>query len=286
MDPTRRPSDWPMGAHSRVVVCRPHRWHVQEMGEGPLLLMIHGAGGATQSWRHLMPLLAQTHRVIAMDLPGQGMTKLGARQRCGLRYMAEDLDRLCAQEGWHPEAIIGHSAGTAIALEMTRQRPAQQVVGINAALGNFKGLAGLLFPAMAKALALTPMVARIFTASAAQPASVRRLIEGTGSTLPDDDLRWYRALVSDRDHVDGTLAMMAQWDLNPLLRALPGHEAKTLLITGNLDKAVPPTTSADVAAQMSNARHINLPNLGHLAHEEDAPAIQALISSFLHEANA
>ena len=209
-----------------------------------------------------------------------------AYSRERLRERAEDLDRLCAQEGWHPTAIIGHSAGTAIALEMTRQRAAQQVIGINAALGNFKGLAGLLFPLMAKALAMTPMVARIFTASAAQPASVRRLIEGTGSTLPDEDLRWYRALVNDRDHVDGTLAMMAQWDLNPLLRALPGHEAKTLLITGSLDKAVPPATSQDVAAQMSNARHLQLPNLGHLAHEENASAVLAPILSFLHEANA
>lgn len=285
MDPERRPPDWPMAAHSRVVACRPHRWHVQEMGEGPLLLLIHGAGGATQSWRHLMPMLARTHRVVAVDLPGQGMTRLGARQRCGLRHMAEDLDRLCMQEGWVPHTIIGHSAGTAIALEMTRQRDAQRVVGINAALGNFKGLAGLLFPMMAKALAMTPMVARIFTASAAQPASVRRLIEGTGSTLPDEDLRWYRALVNDRDHVDGTLAMMAQWDLNPLLRALPGHAAKTLLITGSNDKAVPPTTSRDVAGKMANARYVQLPDLGHLAHEENAAAVLAPILEFLHEAN-
>jgi len=275
-----------MAAHSRIVSCRPHRWHVQEMGTGPLILLIHGAGGATQSWRHLMPLLAESNRVVAMDLPGQGLTQLGARQRCGLRHMAEDIDRLCAQEGWDPTLIIGHSAGAAIALEMTRQRPAQRVIGINAALGNFKGLAGLLFPIMAKALAMTPMVARIFTASAAQPASVRRLIEGTGSTLPDDDLRWYRTLVSDRDHVDGTLAMMAQWDLNPLLRALPGHGAKTLLITGENDKAVPPATSRDVAEAMPQARHINLPDLGHLAHEEDAPRVLAEIRRFMQEANA
>lgn len=286
MDASRRPADWPMGEHSRVINSRPHRWHVQEMGDGPLLLLIHGAGGATQSWRHLMPLLAQTHRVVAIDLPGQGMTRLGARQRCGLRHMAEDLSTLCAQEGWDPHTIIGHSAGTAIALEMTRETDARHVIGINAALGNFKGLAGLVFPMMAKALAMTPMVARVFTASAAQPASVRRLIEGTGSTLSDDDLRWYRALVSDRDHVDGTLAMMAQWDLNPLLRALPGHPAKTLLISGTRDRAVPPKTSLDVAAKMPFGRAVSLPDLGHLAHEENAAAVHAPIMDFLHEANA
>ncbi|WP_370398920.1 alpha/beta fold hydrolase BchO [Sulfitobacter sp. JB4-11] len=280
------PADWPMADASRMIDCRPHRWHVQEMGDGPLLLLIHGAGGATQSWRHLMPLLARTHRVVAMDLPGQGMTRMGARQRCGLHHMAEDITALCTQEGWEPEAIIGHSAGAAIALQMTLAKGAPPVVGLNAALGNFKGLAGLLFPMMAKALALTPMVARIFTASAAQPASVRRLIEGTGSTLRDEDLRWYRRLVSDRDHVDGTLAMMSQWNLTPLLRALPRHHARALLITGARDRAVPPSTSAEVAARMPDAEHITLPDLGHLAHEENAAAVLAPILDFLHEENA
>ena len=139
------------------------------MGEGPLLLLVHGAGGATQSWRHLLPLLATSYRVVAMDLPGQGFTKSGAQQRMGLVTMAQDLSGLCLDQGWEPKAIIGHSAGGAIALEMARHmHPAPPVIGINAALGNFKGLAGLVFPLMAKALAMTPWVARMFTASTAQ----------------------------------------------------------------------------------------------------------------------
>ena len=64
--------------YSRQVMHRPHRWHIQEAGKGPLLLLIHGAGGATHSFRSLFPLLAQTSRVVAVDLPGQGFThKIG-----------------------------------------------------------------------------------------------------------------------------------------------------------------------------------------------------------------
>lgn len=284
MDWARHGADWPLSDHSRFVDVRPHRWHIQEMGEGPLLLLIHGAGGATQSWRHLMPLLAQHYRCVAMDLPGQGFTRQGTSGRCGLRTMAADIATLCTDQGWQPAALIGHSAGAAIALQMaSKMDPAPPVIGLNAALGNFKGLAGLLFPLMAKALYMAPFVARIFTASASNPQSVVRLIEGTGSRLSAEELRWYRALVGDENHVDGTLAMMAQWNLDPLLRALPRHPSPTLLITGDRDKAVPPDTSAKAAARMPAGRALSLPGLGHLAHEEDAQAVVEPILEFLKE---
>ncbi len=284
MNWARHEASWPHAAHSRFVFCKPHRWHVQDMGDGPLLLLIHGAGGGTQSWRHLMPLLARDYRVIAIDLPGQGFTKSGAGQRLGLVPMAQDLSGLCLDQGWEPDAIIGHSAGAAIALEMTRHMSAAPpVIGINAALGNFKGLAGLIFPVMAKALAMTPLVARFFTASTSRQGSVQRLIDGTGSKLPPEDLQWYRALINDEGHVNGTLGMMAQWKLDPLLRALPELPTQTLLITSDHDKTVPPKTSQSVVAGMPNASTVSLPGLGHLAHEEDAQTVYAVIAEFLND---
>lgn len=282
MDWARQGKDWPHAEHSRFVEVTPHRWHIQEMGKGPLLLLIHGAGGATQSWRHLMPLLARDHRVVAMDLPGQGFTRPGSQRRFGLGPMAEDLGALMADQGWQPTALIGHSAGAAIALELARgMDPAPPVVGINAALGNFEGLAGLLFPLMAKALSMAPFVARVFTASAGNPQSVARLIAGTGSTLSQEEMRHYRSLVGDPAHVDGTLAMMAQWDLRDLLDALPSHPAPTLLLAAEGDRAVPAATSRRVAARMPRADYVLLPGLGHLAHEEAPEAVAEPILSFL-----
>jgi magnesium chelatase accessory protein len=271
---------WPMAEHSRMVLCRPHRWHVQEAGEGPTLLLIHGAGGATQSWRGLFPLLARSHHVVAVDLPGQGFTQMGARGRCGLDPMAEDLRTLIRQEGWAPKAIIGHSAGAAVALRLVEGGLRVPVIGINAALANFKGVAGWLFPAMAKVLALTPMTANVFAATASE-STVRGLIKGTGSRLEAEGMALYLRLIRNRTHVDATLTMMAQWQLDGLLERLPGIRVPVDLIVGLADGAVPPVTSRQAAARLPDARVIEMPGLGHLAHEEAPAEVAAVIAQVL-----
>lgn len=274
---------WPMADTSRKVLCRPHRWHVQEAGTGETLLLVHGAGGATQSWRGIFPVLAQTHHVIAIDLPGQGFTEIGARGRCSLAHMAEDIAALMTQEGWQPHAIIGHSAGAAIALELARQGRVSHVIGINSALSNFRGVAGWLFPMMAKALAINPLTAKLFSATAS-PSSVHNLIKGTGSTLDSAGEAFYLRLVRDAGHVDATLSMMAQWSLNGLSESLPNIDAHVDLIVAAGDKAVPPASSLDAVNILPNAQSHLIEGLGHLAHEEDPDQIVALIRACLQAA--
>ena len=62
--PARIPADWPMRGHSRAVHVRPHLWHVQVMGTGPLVLLLHGAGASTHTWRSLAPLLAKHYTLV------------------------------------------------------------------------------------------------------------------------------------------------------------------------------------------------------------------------------
>jgi magnesium chelatase accessory protein len=282
MDWARDLPGWPHAAHSRRVAHPPHRWHVQEMGEGETLLLIHGAGGSTHSWRGLMPLLARRRHVVALDLPGQGFTRAGTKSRCSLPLMSDDIAAFTEAQGWRPVAVIGHSAGAAIALELARRlAPQPRVVGLNAALGNFEGVAGWLFPMLAKALALNPFSATMLTMGGASPARTRRLIESTGSTLDEAGLRLYARLVGDRGHVDATLKMMSQWRIDPLLDMLPTIDAPTLFVTGDRDTAVPPATSDRAAARMPQAEVRHLPGLGHLAHEEDPQAAAAEIEAFL-----
>ncbi|OZA18171.1 MAG: magnesium chelatase [Rhodobacterales bacterium 17-64-5] len=276
------PANWPFRDTSRHVACKPHLWHVQEMGSGPLVLLIHGAGGATQSFRHLIPLLMADYRVVAVDLPGQGFTVLGARQRCSLDLMAEDLASLIAQEGWHPKAIIGHSAGAAIALRLAELLPIKAVVGINAALGTFEGVAGWIFPVLARALALAPFVPSLFSKLAGTPAQVRQLIASTGSHLDPAGKALYLHLLRMPSHVGATLLMMAQWQLEGLLRRLPGLAVPSLLITAAKDSAVPPAVSQRAARTMPDARWVDIPGFGHLVHEEAADLVADAVLAFLN----
>ncbi len=276
-------ADWPLSQYSRQVLHKPHRWHLQDVGAGPLLLLIHGAGGATHSWRHLIPLLSPHFRIVAIDLPGQGFTQLGARHRCGLDAMAEDILSLCRAENLHPRAIIGHSAGGAIALHMAELMGPHppQIIGINAALEPFGGVPGILFPLMAKTIAALPLAADLFSATASQGKRVERIIKGTGSSLSPEDIAYYRKLVASRSHVNATLLMMAQWRLEPLLERLLGNVAETVLIVGDRDTAVQPSTSKNAAAKMPNAVCKVLRGLGHLAHEEDAARVADVILAAL-----
>lgn len=274
---------WPHAVHSSFVDVRPHRWHVQRMGSGPPLVLLHGAGASTHSWRHLMPLLADRFDVIAPDLPGHGFTT-AARGRAGLDAVARDVAALLDALEVDRPRLIGHSAGAAVALRLSLDRGPRPVATINGAFEAFDGIAAWLFPVMAKALTLNPLAVPAITAFAS-PRRTRALLEGTGSRVDDEGAALYHALLSDRGHVSGTLAMMASWRLERLHREAGGHDAPVLVLAGARDATVPPRVSRDMGARLPDARLETLP-LGHLAHEEAPDQVAGALSSFLDAARA
>ena len=274
------PEGWPHREVSERISVAPHDWHVQAMGEGPTVLLIHGSGGATHSWRGIMPLLARRRRVIAVDLPGQGFTRAG-RPRFSLDAMAADLSALALSRGWAPGAVVGHSAGAAVALRMALDAvpPPERIVGVNAALGSFEGAAGIVFPAAARALVANPLTGFVVSRFASE-AATRRMLASMGSEIDADGLRAYARLFASPGHVQATLSMMARWDLAPLRRRLPEVTTPVLLIVGEGDRAVPPSVSEAAAGLLPDARVERLSG-GHLVHEERPRETAAAIEAFL-----
>jgi magnesium chelatase accessory protein len=278
----RMPKDWPNRSFARRIASQPHDWCVLDIGSGPVILLLHGAGGSGHSFRSLIPHLTPHYRVIVPDLPGQGFTRAGQRGRLGLDAMAVDLLQLCKNENWTPAAIIGHSAGAALALRMAElsTSPAP-VVGINAALGLFEGAAGVLFPLMAKVLALVPLLPTVISKLWGTPAKVDALLASTGSQIEPAGRAQYLALVQDTAHIEGTLGMMAQWQLDRLLARLPMIATPILLIASSGDRAVPASISQRAMEELPLGEIVLLPKYGHLVHEEAANAVADVVLPWL-----
>lgn len=271
-------ADWPNRASSHLVEAGGVHWHVQMMGEGPVALLLHGAGAATHSWRDLAPLLAKRYRIIAPDLPGHGFSSMNGARTQSLPGMAKAVVALLDTLGAAPEIMIGHSAGAAVATRaaLDHALPAARIIALNGALSPFRGLAGHFLPTMAKALFLNPLAPRYFAWSANRGA-VTRLLEGTGSRIDARGTALYARLFGNPAHVEGALTMMAHWDLRALDRDLPRLSTPLDLIVTENDRTVPPDGACKLAARLSCARLHALPRLGHLAHEEDPALFARLI---------
>ena len=272
-------ADWPNRAASRFVEASGLRWHLQEMGpaDAPPLLLLHGTGAATHSWAGLAPRLAERFRVLAPDLPGHGFTDPLPPGRLSLPGMAAAVRDLLGRLGVAPDVVVGHSAGAAILVRLCLDGlDPRLLVGLNAALTPFPGIAAVLFPSLARMLFLNPITPRVF-AWTADRAAVERLIHGTGSRLDPHALDLYRRLFSRPSHVAGALGMMANWDLASLDRAIARLAVPTLLVVGGNDKAIAPDTAFALKDRLRDARVSLLRNLGHLAHEEDPERVAGLI---------
>lgn len=269
---------WPLHAASRFVSAAGVRWHVQMLGQGPVLLLLHGTGASTHSWRALAPRLAPHARVLSVDLPGHGFSTALPDRQMSLPGMAAALGGLVQALGLQVAWVLGHSAGAALGAQMLLdgRLAARGLLALNGALLPLGGLAGWLFPPAARLLAAVPGVPRLVARRATDLRAVRALIQGTGSELDVDGLALYARLMQDPQHVQGLLAMMAHWDLPTFADRLPTLAVPVALLAGARDRAVPAAQAQRVLALLRRSPAAGLSmlhNAGHLAHEEQPTAV-------------
>lgn len=272
---------WPNRAASRFLRAGGISWHVQVAGSGPVLLALHGAGAASHSWAGLLPGLAERFTVVAPDLPGHGFSGPAEGAALPLDRAAEAAAALVGALGLRPALGLGHSAGAAILARMALDgAPLAGIAAVNGALLPFRGLSGLVLPAMAKLMHWNPLTAPALATAAIDPNAVPGMIRSTGSRPPPESLAIYRRLFRAPSHLAGTLAMIAHWDLEPLGQALPDLRAPLLLMTGSRDRAVPPRQATEIRARAGGGEILRLERLGHLAHEEAPERVLGPILDF------
>lgn len=276
------PSNWPHANHSRIVRADGVAFHVQELGQGPKICLIHGTGASTHSFAELLPLLAQHAHVLAIDLPGHAFSETARSDVFTLPAMAAALGALLKTLSFQPQIAIGHSAGAAILIRLALDHviAPDAIVALNGAILPMHPFSHPFVSLMAKFLAANPFVPWFFAKQAGH-GSVDRLLNDTGSRVPAPSRACYTTLLQSRRHVAAALKMMAHWDLETLARDLPQLQTKLILVTGDNDRTIPPHSSDAVARIVAHSERVKLPGLGHLAHEENARCIADLIGALL-----
>jgi pimeloyl-ACP methyl ester carboxylesterase len=128
---------------------------VLEGGDGPPVVLLHGAGEFAAGWVRVIPDLVRTHRVVVPDLPGHGASAVAGDPADAGRvaaWLGELIERTCPS----PPALVGHGLGGAIAAHFAADqgdRVARLVLVDSYGLGRFR-------PAPGFALALLGVIVR------------------------------------------------------------------------------------------------------------------------------
>ncbi len=99
-----------------------HRVRFRRAGSGPVVVLIHGIAGSSQTWSEVIPALAKHHTVIAPDLLGHGESAK-PRGDYSLGAYASGVRDLLIALGHDRATVVGHSLGGGVAMQFAYQFP-------------------------------------------------------------------------------------------------------------------------------------------------------------------
>ena len=245
-------------------------WRIVEAGAGPVVLLIHGTAASVHSWREVIPHLAATHHVVALDLPGHGGSSMCSTSDLSLERMARGVSAVMKAMDLAPDTVAGHSAGAAILARACalRKLAPKRLISFNGAFYPFGGMVGSLFSPIAKLIAFNPFVPRLLSGVASR-TKVERLLKDTGSNISREGVDLYYNLFRQEQHIAAALGMMAAWDLRGMDETLARIEAECIFVSGKNDRSVPPETADRAARSCRHATVRHIAGYGHLLHEEN-----------------
>ena len=252
--------------------------HVIDHGQGPALVLVHGFGGSTYSYRHQIPAFSRSHRVIAVDLKGFGYSE---RQQGALltdSAQAAMLKRLLERLGVERATFVGHSMGGGVLQRFATDYPS----AVNALI-----LAGSVYRTDRVRMLLPAPVARAFAPIVASFVSSRMLkLAYYDDAVLDDAVREeYLRPMRIRGTSDGILALMQQRrdEVPPRITSIM---APVLLLWGAHDRLVPLRTAQEIRHDLPAARLVVIDGAGHMLFEERPDDCNRAIEDFLREAAA
>ena len=95
---------------------------IGEQGNSRPIVFVHGLGGQWQNWLENIPRFARQRRVVALDLPGFGLSPM-PRERIAIDYYGRVVEELCRRLDLAPAVLVGNSMGGYVSAEVAIEFP-------------------------------------------------------------------------------------------------------------------------------------------------------------------
>jgi pimeloyl-ACP methyl ester carboxylesterase len=248
----------------------------QRQGEGPALMLLHGAVCDSRVWRLALETLSNAFTVIAWDAPGCGQSA-DPPEQFRLPEFADCLGRFIDTLGLRRPHILGHSWGSALALELYRQRPA--MVRSLVLVGAYAGWAGSLPSQEVEQRLQFALRAAELTPGFFAPTSMPGLFS---DVMPADTAAELITIMSET-RAAGTRTMAYALAEADLREVLPDIDVPTLLLYGDADQRAPLNVARALHARIRRSTLTVLPGLGHECYLESAETFSEEVINFLVE---
>ncbi|MGV4926831.1 alpha/beta hydrolase (plasmid) [Streptomyces sp. BHT-5-2] len=248
-------------------------------GNGPGLLLAHGAGGGIDAnYGPVMDVLAAHHTVVGPDYPGTGRTER-ADTPLALDALADELVAAAVEEGLETFAIAGYSLGCPVAVRAATRHPDRVTALVLTAGFAHPDPRFLLTARLWRDLLRageTEQLARFLTLMALSSPALDAIAQGdldtaittTATTIPPGTPEHVELIIDGVD-VRADLAAVA---------------VPTLVISTALDQLVSPHHHRQLADAIPGARYAEIAS-GHLPFVERPEEWAALIRDFLHDSH-
>ena len=234
-----------------------------EAGRGRPLVLVHGAGGCGAIWARQLAGLDDVARVIAVDLPGHGLTE--SRNSPSVEGYAAWIRAFLDAAGLNRVVLGGHSMGGAIAQTLALEQPER--------------LDGLILVGTGARLRVLPRILDLLRGSPPEGRTLIASLAWSPATRAGAVVEAERALLETAPLV--TLGDFLACDRFDVMDRIEGVRMPTLVVVGRDDRLTPPKYAAHLARTVSRARLVEIDAAGHFPQLEQPQAVNAAVRAFL-----
>lgn len=260
------------------------RWvRIERAGQGEPVVLIHGFGASTFSWRKVLPELAESFDAIAVDLNGFGYTQRPADEAAyTLAGQAEHVRRVADALGLDSFHVVGHSYGAGVALLMA-QEYGGRVRSLTLVDGGLiaEGPGGPSIPPILRPLAQWLVRGLLLT-----ERNIRSALEGAvfdAAVVTDEMVEGYLRPLRVEGFEAAFRGLLGSTDGEQPEVALEGISVPVLVIWGEDDPVFSASAGRRLAEEIAGAVFVSLPRTGHLPMEEKAEEFAEELASFLEQ---